>query len=132
MPGSSWFQPGLDLNVLISLFLIVILPFLLGQMFSVSPGLIAALIAATLIIEYSAPAAGLAAGLPSVYTGITVILVACGVIYVQYSIFDTLSCRSERVKGFLEWIRRKYGGSRVIQHYGVLALVPGMLTVGFY
>ncbi len=132
MPGSSWFQPGLALKMLVSLALIVFIPFLLGKFVRVSPGFTAGLILATLIIEYSAPVAGLAAGLPPVYTGITVILVAIGVTLAQYPVFDAMYNRSENVRKFLEWIRQKYTGSHLVRRYGVLALAPAILTVGFY
>ncbi|HVP95469.1 MAG TPA: hypothetical protein VMS89_09915 [Methanoregulaceae archaeon] len=132
MPGSSWFQPGLALNIFVSLFLIVIIPLLLGELVSIPPGPAAGLIVATLIIEYSAPVAGLAAGLPPVYTGVAVIFVASGVIFLQYSVFDAMYNRSEKVRGFLESIRQKYGGSERVKRYRVLALAPAILTVGFY
>ena len=92
----------------------------------------AGLIVATLVIEYSAPVAGLAAGLNPGFTIITVILVGCGAIGIQYPVFDALCCRSGTVRGFLDWIQKKYANSRLVRRYGVLALAPGILTVGFY
>jgi hypothetical protein len=132
MSGSSWSLPRAALNVVVSLVLIVVLPLLLGRLTPVSPGSTAGLILATLVIEYSAPVVGLAAGLPPVYTGVTVVLVAGGVIVLQYSVFDVMYCRSEKIRGFLEWTRQKFTGSRPVRQYGVLALAPAILTAGFY
>ena len=56
----------------------------------------------------------------------------CGVIVIQYPVFDAMCCRSGKVREFLEWIRQKYAGSHLIRRYGVLALAPAILTVGFY
>ena len=132
MSGSSWSLPRAALNVIVSLVLIVVIPLTFGKLTAVSPESTAGLIITTLVIEYSAPVAGLAAGLSPVYTGMTVILVACGVILLQYSVFDVMCCRSETIRGFLEWTRRKFAGSKLVREYGVLALAPAMLIAGFY
>ena len=127
-----WSRPEAVLQVIISILLIAILPFVIGVAAAVSPESTAGLILATLLIEYSAPVAGLAAGLSPGYTMITVILVGCGVILIQYLVFDAMCCHSGRIQRFLGWIRQKHSNSRLIQRYGVLALAPGILTFGFY
>jgi len=132
MSGSHWSRSEAVLQVIASLSLIIILPFVLGVVTTVSPASTAGLILATLVIEYSAPIAGLAAGLNPGYTVITVVLVGCGAIGIQYPVFDAMCCRSGRVRGFLDWIQKKYTNSPLVRRYGVLALAPGILTVGFY
>jgi hypothetical protein len=132
MSGLSCSRWEAALQVIVSLFLIFILPFIIGVATIVSPATTAGLILATLTIEYSAPIAGLAADLNPGYTILTVIIVGCGAIGIQYPVFDALCCRSGRVKGFLDWIQKKYANSPLIRRYGVLALAPGILTFGFY
>lgn len=132
MSAYPWSTPKAVIQVLVSLSLIAILPFVIGSVTNVSPAATAGLIVATLTIEYSAPVAGLAAGLNPGYTLIIVILIGCGAIGIQYPIFDAMCCRSGKVQGFLDWIQKKYANSPLIRRYGVLALVPGILTVGFY
>jgi hypothetical protein len=132
MSGLSWSRPKAALQVIASLSLIAVIPFFIGVVAKVSPASTAGLVVATLTIEYSAPVAGLAAGLNPGYTVCTVILVGCGAIGIQYPVFDAMCCRSGRVQGFLDWVRKKYGNSPLIRRYGVLALAPGILTVGFY
>ncbi len=132
MSGYSWSGPKAVIQALVSLSLIAIMPFAIGTVTTVSPAATAGLIIATLTIEYSAPVAGLAAGLNPAFTLITVIIVGCGAIGIQYPLFDAMCCRSGKIQGFLDWIQKKYANSPLIRRYGVLALAPGILTVGFY
>jgi hypothetical protein len=90
------------------------------------------LLSSTLLFEYAAPVAGIALDMPPGLILVTVILVALGVLYFQFSLFDAMNARSAKVAGFLDLTRKKYGSSAFIRHYGIFALVPAMLVVGFY
>lgn len=120
------------MRVIVPVAFIVIIPFVIGMLDGVPPESTAGLILATLLIEYSAPVAGLVAGLGPEYTLVTVLLVGAGVIGVQYPVFDILCCHSGKVQGFLDWVRQKHANSPLIRRYGVLALAPAILTLGFY
>jgi hypothetical protein len=109
-----------------------IAPLLVGFFFMVPPGPVLALMSATLILEYGAVFIGKALGMEDALIFIIVSLVATGIIFFQLSLFDLAGKSSPRVAGFLERTRRKYGSSAYIKKYGVLALVPGILVVGFY
>ncbi len=119
-------------DCVIALFIGGIAPFIAGFFFTVPPGSVLALMSATLILEYGAVFIGTALGMDNAITFIVVSLVATGMIFFQLSLFDHVGKSSPRVARFLERVRRKYGSSPVIKKYGVFALVPGMLVVGFY
>jgi hypothetical protein len=109
-----------------------IAPLVAGFFFTVPPGPVIALVSATLILEYGAVFIGTALGMEDILIFIIVSLVAAGIIFIQLSLFDLAGKSSPRVAGFLERTHRKYGSSPFIKKYGVFALVPGILVVGFY
>jgi hypothetical protein len=119
-------------DCVIALFIGGIAPFIAGFFFTVPPGSVLALMSATLILEYGAVFVGTALGMDGAITFIVISLVATGMIFLQFSLFDHAGKSSPRVARFLERVRGKYGTSTVIKKYGVFALVPGMLAVGFY
>lgn len=116
----------------IALFIAVVAPLLTGFFFMVPPGPVLALVSGTLILEYGAVFIGTALSMDDAIIFIIVTLVATGIIFFQLSVFDHVGQRSPRVARFLERIRGKYGASPIIKKYGVFALVPGILVVGFY
>jgi hypothetical protein len=119
-------------DCVIALFIGGIAPFIAGFFFTVPPGSVIALMSATLILEYGAVFIGTALVMDNAIIFIIVSLVATGIIFFQLSLFDHVGKSSPRVARFLERVRSKYGSSPVIKKYGVFALVPGMLVVGFY
>jgi len=127
IPARTIFRDGI-----IALGISVIAPFLVGYLFLVPPGSVLALVSATLVLEYGAVFIGTALSLEDALIFIIVSLVATGIIFFQLSLFDLAGKSSPRVAGFLDRTRRKYGSSPYIKKYGVFALVPGILVVGFY
>ena len=109
-----------------------IAPFVIGSAFALPPGNVLAVISGTILLEYAAVIVGTALSIDDALIFCIVSLVAAGIIFFQLSLFDDIGKSSPRVAGFLEYTRRKYGSSSVVKKYGVLALVPGMLVVGFY
>ena len=107
-------------------------PFLAGFLIKIPPGPVLALVSATFILEYAAVFVGQAFGMGNIITLVIVTLVAAGIIFFQLSLFDHAGNSSPRVARFLERIRGKFLSSPLIKKYGVLALIPGMLVVGFY
>jgi len=129
--------PGLPARVIsrdciIALFIGGIAPFIAGFFFMVPPGSVLVLMSATLILEYGAVFIGTALDMDNAITFIIVSLVATGIIFFQLSIFDHSGKYSPRVARFLERTQGKYGSSPLVKKYGVFALVPGMLVVGFF
>jgi hypothetical protein len=127
IPARTIFRDGI-----IALSISGIAPLLAGFLFVVPPGPVLALMSATLVLEYGAVFIGTALSMEDALIFIIVSLVATGIIFFQLSLFDLAGKSSPRVAGFLERTRRKYGSSPYIKKYGVLALVPGILVVGFY
>lgn len=119
-------------DVITGLIFAGIAPFLAGFVFMVPPGSVIALVLATLIVEYGAVFIGTGLGVDSAATLIIVTLVATGIIIFQLSLFAHIGNSSPAVSRFLEGTRKKYGSSPLIKKYGVFALIPGMLVVGFY
>jgi hypothetical protein len=87
---------------------------------------------ATIVLEYGAVFIGTALDMDNAITFIIVSLVATGIIFIQLSLFDHFGKSSPRVGLFLERTRGTYGSSALVKKYGVFALVPGILVVGFF
>jgi hypothetical protein len=119
-------------DYIIALFIGGIAPFLAGSFFMVSPGSVLALMSATLILEYGAVFIGIALDIDDAVILLIVTLVATGMIFFQFSLFDHIGKSSPRAARFLERVRGNYWSPPVIKKYGVFALVPGILIVGFY
>ena len=116
----------------IAFFIAGIAPLIIGFAFTVRPGYVLAVISGTLLLEYAAVVVGIALSIDDALVFCIVSLVAAGIIFFQLSLFDNIGKSSPRVAGFLERTRRKYGSSPVVKKYGVIALFPGILVVGFY
>ncbi len=119
-------------DCIIALFIGGVVPFIAGTFFMVPAGSVLGLVFATLFLEYGAVFIGAALDMDSAVIFIIVSMVALGIIFIQLSLFDHVGKSSPRVAQFLERTRGNYGSSPVVKKYGVLALVPGMLVVGFY
>lgn len=119
-------------DIIIALCISGITPLMAGFFFKVTPASVLALMSATLLLEYGAVFVGTALGMDNALIFSIVSLVAAGIIFFQFSLFDHAGKSSPRVARFLERTRGKYGSSRYIKKYGVFALVPGTLVVGFY
>ena len=126
-PFRSIFMDGV-----IALLIAAIAPFIAGFFFMVPPGPVLALMSSTLILEYGAVFIGKALDMDDAIIFIIVTLVAAGIIFFQLSLFDHAGKSSPRVTRFLERTRGKYGSSPFIKKYGVFALIPGILVIGFY
>ncbi|MDI6719730.1 MAG: hypothetical protein QMD46_08985 [Methanomicrobiales archaeon] len=120
------------LNVAASIFFGICLPLILSQICGISVPLTCSLVVSTFTIEYGAAAIGLASGLPPGYVLIVMASSAFSVILFSFSVLDALGERSPRVAAFIERAQRKYGSSRMLRRYGLIALVPGVMTVGLY
>jgi hypothetical protein len=112
--------------------LAIVLPlipvFLLG--FSLSSGL--ALITGTFIIEYGAAALGIGLGLPPIYVLYVLVCVASGVTLTLFDIFDRVGACSVRVSRFLKKSEERAHHSAILTKYGILGLIPCVITLGFY
>jgi hypothetical protein len=124
--------PGVIRDTIIALILAVILPFLIAYFFLVPVGFVLTLVTVTLFLEYAAVFIGTAMGMDDAIIFFIVTLVAAGIIYFQLSLFDHLGKTSPRIARFLERTRGKYGSSTLVKKYGIFALVPGILVLGFY
>jgi hypothetical protein len=132
MTGQGHPAGGISRDCVIALFIGGISPFIAGFFFMVPPGSVLALISATIVLEYGAVFIGTALDMGNAITFIIVSLVATGIIFFQLSLFDHFGKISPRVGLFLDRTRVKYGSSPFVKKYGVFALVPGMLVVGFF
>jgi hypothetical protein len=119
-------------DAVIAFFIAGIAPFVIGYVITGRPGPVLAIISGTLVLEYAAVVVGTALSMDDAIVFCMVTLVAAGIIFFQLSLFDHIGKSSPRVRGFLEHTNRKYGSSPFVKKYGIFALLPGMLVVGFY
>ncbi|MDD1716586.1 MAG: hypothetical protein LUQ01_06275 [Methanolinea sp.] len=109
----------------------LVLPLTLSFLLRIPAPSALALVAAVLVIEYGAIAPAVVLGLDLPFSMAVSSLVCLGVLFTSFEIFDLLSLRSGKIRAFLarvEGIRITCG----LRRYGILALVPGMIVVGFY
>lgn len=112
--------------------LVLATPAALSLLFDTSATAMYGLAATAFAIEYGAAAAGIALGMHPAAVFVVVNAVSLGVVLGCYACLDALAERSPRLESFARSMAEKCCRSRWTSVYGPLALVPGMLVLGFY
>jgi len=120
--------PAITRGFLLAIVLPLIPVFLFG--FPLSSSL--ALITGTFVIEYGAAALGIGLGLHPIYVLYVLVCVALGVTLTMFDIFDILGEYSLRVSRFLKKSEERAHHSAILTKYGILGLIPCVITFGFY
>jgi hypothetical protein len=120
--------PAITRGILLAIVLPLVPAFLFGIPLSSS----LALITGTFIIEYGAAALGIGLGLHPVYILYVLFCVALGVTLTLFGIFDILGEYSPRVSQFLKKSEERAHRSAILTKYGILGLIPCVMTLGFY
>jgi len=112
--------------------LVLLTPAVLALVFGMPVSSVYGLAAATFVIEYGAAGAGIALGMHPAAVFAAVNAVSLGIVLASYACLDAMADRSLRMQSFAQRMAEKCCHSRWTSTYGPLALVPGMLVLGFY
>jgi len=126
------FLRNLSLALTRGLLLAVILPLVPAFLSGIPLSSALALISATFVIEYGAAALGIGLGLHPVYILFVLACVAFGVTLTLFDIFDLLGENSPRISQFLKKSEERAHQSAILGTYGILGLIPCVITLGFY
>jgi hypothetical protein len=126
------FLYSLGLAVTRGFLLAVVLPLVPAFLFGIPPASGLALITGTFVVEYGAAALGIGLGLPPVYILFVLVCVAFGVTLTLFDIFDILGEHSPRVSQFLKTSEERAHQSAILTKYGIVGLIPCVITLGFY
>lgn len=131
VPG-SWSWHGVVAAAVLGVLCIVAFPLLGAYMLGESPGATAAVIGAALCIEYGACPVGLVLGLSPGFVFFSVGSVGAGLILLLYAVLDGSLLGSCRWQTCIARVSGRFSSSRLVRVYGILALLPGALTLGLY
>jgi uncharacterized membrane protein len=112
--------------------LAVVLPLIPAFLFGLPLSSCLALITGTFVIEYGAAVLGIGLGLHPIYILYVLVCVASGVTLTMFDIFDILGEYSLRVSRFLKKSEERAHHSAILTKYGILGLIPCVITFGFY
>jgi Putative small multi-drug export protein len=101
----------------------IALPLIIGYISGITPGLILALIAATLALQATASPVGVGLGLPPAIIMAVMICFALGMVLGIYEILDTMALTSPKVKGWLDKTEQKMSKLKKFQKYGAFACI---------
>jgi hypothetical protein len=126
------FLRNLTLALTRGLLLAVILPLVPAFLSGIPLSSSLALIFGTFVIEYGAAALGIGLGLHPIYILFVLVCVAFGVTLALFDIFDILGENSPRISQFLKKSEERAHHSAILRTYGILGLIPCVITLGFY
>ncbi len=133
--GASWaVLKQISRAVIFFVVFAVASPLVLGLIYGVPAGSILSLIASTVIFQAAAPPLGLALGLTPVAILTVMACFAIGMVVAILEVCQSLALSSQRVKDWIEGVRKRMEKYPAIKKYGVItcvaiAWIPG---IGLY